>query len=375
MTIELFIFGFIIILYGLFTTLAVIGINRLNQQSIYKKNSGLFFSIVVSARNEKENVAAFLREISKQSFSNKQFELIIIDDASSDNTAGEFETHLKNSEINYQLIKQPTHQGKKINIAQAISLAKGDVIITTDADVCYRDNLWLETISHYFSSESCDMLIMPIDFENKMSIISRFQTVENIALTAITAGYSGINQPFLCNGANLAFKKEAYLTVNGYEKHLQVSSGEDVFLLEDLKNINSKAIIYGFNKHLIIKTQPQESIHGFISQRLRWAYKAKYSSNYLNLSVGIIVMLANLIYLALIVALVKQSVFVYYLSIFALTKLFFDFLLLFLASTFLGRVKYMALLFPFECVYWIYALFIGIASMFVKPMWKGVKIN
>ena len=375
MTIELFIFGFIIILYGVFTTLAVIGINRINQLSVYKKNSGLFFSIVVSARNEEENVTAFIREISKQSFSNDQFELIIIDDASDDKTVAIFENELKSSSINYQIIKQTTHQGKKSNIAYAISLAKGEVIITTDADVCYRDTLWLETISHYFSSENCNMLIMPIDFENKPSIINRFQTVENIALTAITAGYSGINLPFLCNGANLAFKKEAYATVNGYEKHLQVSSGEDVFLLEDLKTINSSAIIYGFNKHLIIKTQPQDSIKSFISQRLRWAYKAKYSSNYLNMSVGIIIMLANLIYLALLVAIFKQSVFVYYLSIFALTKLFFDFLLLFLASTFLDRTKYMALLFPFEFVYWIYALFIGIASMFVKPTWKGVKIN
>ncbi len=375
MTIELFIFGFIIILYGVFTTLAVIGINRLNLQSIYKKESSHFFSIVVSARDEEENVLSFLNEINKQTFSKHQYELIIIDDASSDNTFLEFEKHLKNTTINYQLIKQPTHQGKKINIAYAISMAKGDIIITTDADVHYRDSQWLETISHYFASENCNMLIMPIDFENKMSTISRFQIVENIALTAITAGYSGINQPFLCNGANLAFKKEAYSAVNGYEKHLQLSSGEDVFLLEDFKSISSNKIVYGFNKHLIIKTTSQTSIKNFISQRLRWAYKAKYSSNYLNLSVGIIVMLANLVYLALIVAIVKQSVFVYYLSIFALTKLFFDFLLLFLASTFLGRVKYMVLLFPFEFVYWIYALFIGITSMFVKPTWKGVKIK
>jgi hypothetical protein len=52
----------------------------------------------------------------------------------------------------------------------------------------------------------------------------------------------------------------------------------------------------------------------------------------------------------------KSQLLLPYLSIFALAKFVFDFLLLFLASDFLGRTKYIWWIIPFECVYWIYAL-------------------
>ena len=76
----------------------------------------------------------------------------------------------------------------------------------------------------------------------EINLLSSFQITENIALTAITAGFCGINRPFMCNGANLAFTKHAYIEVNGYSNNFHISSGEDVFLLEDLKKLDSQRI-------------------------------------------------------------------------------------------------------------------------------------
>jgi cellulose synthase/poly-beta-1,6-N-acetylglucosamine synthase-like glycosyltransferase len=179
----------------------------------------------------------------------------------------------------------------------------------------------------------------------------------------------------MCNGANLAFKKSIYDAVQGYNTHIQFSSGEDVFLLESFKKINPSSIKYELSRELIVKTTAQNSFKNFINQRIRWASKTKHNSNPINSFVGFIVLLSNLIFLALLVAILKKSVILPYLSIFALAKFVFDFLLLFLASDFLGRVKYILWLIPFECVYWMYALFIGVASVFYKPSWKGKKIK
>jgi cellulose synthase/poly-beta-1,6-N-acetylglucosamine synthase-like glycosyltransferase len=179
----------------------------------------------------------------------------------------------------------------------------------------------------------------------------------------------------MCNGANLAFKKSVYEAVLGYDSHLHLSSGEDVFLLESLKKIESKSIHYSLSRELIVKTNTQNNLKSFVSQRIRWASKTKYNSNSLNAFAGFIVLISNLIFLALFVAILKKSVILPYLSIFALAKFVFDFLLLFLASDFLGRIKYIWFIIPFECIYWIYALFIGITSLFYKPSWKGKKIR
>jgi biofilm PGA synthesis N-glycosyltransferase PgaC len=197
--------------------------------------------------------------------------------------------------------------------------------------------------------------------------------VENAALMAITAGYAGLQKPFMCNGANLAFKKNAYEAVNGYRSHAHIASGEDVFLLEAIKKIHPTGVHYLLSRELIVKTKPQPGLRSLFNQRLRWASKTKYNSNALNLFSGLIVVLANLLFLALFAAILKKSLIIPFLSIFIGAKFVFDFLLLFLASDFLGRTKYLVWFLPFECLYWIYAFVIGISSFYMKPTWKGKK--
>ncbi|MES2565270.1 MAG: glycosyltransferase [Bacteroidota bacterium] len=374
MLIELYIFAVISIAYGTLITLAIIGFNRLKRTvKNHSADNSEFISILVSARNEAVHIDKFLYQIEKQNFPKNSFEIIFVDDNSEDQTHLLAENSLSKSGLLFKIIKQTEHFGKKHNLALAIQKAQGNIIITTDADVTYRHPNWLLTISNYFKAYSPNLLVMPVDFENKTGILETFQIVENIALTGITAGYAGLQKPFMCNGANLAFKKNAYNKVNGYNSHLHISSGEDVFLLEEIKKINPKSIHYILLRELIVKTNPLTSLKDLFQQRLRWAYKSKYNSNQINLLVGFIIIAANLLFVALLVAIIKKSFIIPYLSIFALSKFVFDFLLLFLASDFLGRVKYIWWLIPFECVYWMYALIIGISSIFLKPTWKGKK--
>ncbi len=377
MLIELYIFAVAIIAYGLFTTLAVIGFNKLSRElpSADVNLNPTFISIVLSARNESETIERCLEQIIKQQFPTTHFEVIIVDDASEDDTYQIANTVLEKSSLQYQIIRESVHKGKKKNIAKAIALAKGAIIVTTDADVVFRFNNWLSTISNYFEIHKPAMLVMPIDFETESGLLPTFQIIENIALTAITAGYVGIHKPFMCNGANLAFKKSAYELVNGYQSHLNVSSGEDMFLMEAIKKVNPSGIHYILSRALIVKTNAQTNFKDFFNQRIRWAYKAKYNSNLLNLSAGFMVMMANLLILAFFMSIINKSVIMPYLSIFVLSKFVFDFLLLFLASDYLGRLKYVSWMIPFQCIYWIYALVIGVCSLFIKPYWKNKKIN
>jgi poly-beta-1,6-N-acetyl-D-glucosamine synthase len=375
--IELYIFAVIIIAYGIFITLALYGFSKLKrvQELAPPTSSPSFISIVVSARNEEANITLFLQQLSKQQFSSQQFEIIIIDDASEDNTFFKISEFATYTSLNIQAIREEKHLGKKKCLSKAIHLAKGDIIITTDADVIYRNAYWLQSISSYFASQSPNMLVMPIDFHEPKTLLELFQVVENLALTVVTAGFVGINKAFLCNGANLAFKKSAYLNANGYAEHLHLSSGEDVFLLEALKKQNPKQVHYVINRALIVKTKACANLKEFFYQRVRWAQKAKYNHNFFNAFAGFLIVIANMLILAFLVAILKKSIIMPYLSIFVLTKFVFDFLLLFLASDFLGRIYYLVWIIPFSCVYWIYSLIIGIGSLCIKPIWKDKLIH
>lgn len=374
MLIELYIFSFVIVAYGTFTTLALVGIGKLRRRAAPDPHKpSPFISIIISARNEEKQIVRCLEQIAKQNYPVQQFELILIDDASEDSTYQKAERYLQTSGLDYTLIRETAHKGKKHQVARGIDLAKGSVIVTSDADVVFRYATWLSSIAGYFKTYHPQMLIMPVDFEAEGTWLSSFQVVENLALTAITAGYAGLQKPFLCNGANLAFRKSSYEAVNGYNSHRHLSSGEDVFLMEDLKKTDPHGIHYFLSRDLIARTVPQESLGGLLRQRVRWASKTKHNSNALNLFAGLIVMLSNLLFLALFVAILKKSWIIPYLSIFVAAKFVFDFLLLFLASDFLGRIRYLGWFVPFECLYWVYAFVIGISSFFMKPAWKGKK--
>jgi glycosyltransferase involved in cell wall biosynthesis len=140
MLIELYIFAVVIIVYVLFTTLAVIGFNRLNQdlQTSAIDLNPTFISIVLSARNEASTIEVCLEQIIKQQFPTTHFEIIVIDDASEDDTYQLANNILGKSSLQFQVFREPIHQGKKKNISKAIALAKGSIIVTTDADVVFR---------------------------------------------------------------------------------------------------------------------------------------------------------------------------------------------------------------------------------------------
>lgn len=332
-------------------------------------------SIVIPARNEEQHIKRCIESICSQQYPKNRFELIIADDASEDATLEVAKTALENSGIQFSILKEAIHQGKKYNLSKSIKQAKGSIIITSDADVITRNPAWLYTIGGYFYLHRPEMLVMPVDFETNKNVLGSFQIVENIALTGITAGYAGIGKAFMCNGASLAFSKSSFIAVNGYESHEHISSGEDVFLMEDLKRHNPYGVHYALSRELIVKTVPQTNLYDFFQQRIRWAYKSKFNRNLISFTAGLIIVCANLIFPVLFIAILKKSVFIPYLSIFALAKCVFDFLLLFLASDFLGRSKYIWWLIPFECVYWLYALLTGVTSIFYKPVWKGKKVN
>lgn len=372
MLIELYIFSFVIVAYGTFTTLALVGIGKLRRQVPAAPPESIpFLSVVIAARNEEGQIERCLAQLERQSFPITQFEVIVVDDASEDNTFAKAQRFLENSRMNSSVVRVDQHQGKKYCLDYGIRKARGAVIVTSDADVVFRYSSWLATIANYFAACRPQMLVMPVDFETDNTWLTGFQVVENAALTGITAGYTGLRKPFLCNGANLAFTKQAYESVGGYQSHAHLASGDDVFLLEDIKRHYPQDIHYFFSRALIARTLPQATAGELLRQRIRWASKTRHNPSALNLFGGLVVMLANLLVLALLVAVARKSWIIPYLSIFVAAKFVFDFLLLFLASDFLGRIRYLVWFFPFECVYWLYAFVVGISSFFINPSWKG----
>ncbi len=370
------VFGFIIIAYGFIITIAMLGWSRLSYfKADPKTRHSTRVSVIVPARNEAETITLCLKELVQQHYPAELLEIIVVDDASDDDTLATLQAFASRHPA-ITIISQPVHAGKKKCLADGIARSNGSLVVTSDADMFGRSLYWLQTIVSYYERYQPRLMILPLSYSDGGFLLGRFQIVENLALAGITGGYAGMHRPFLCNGANLAFTREAFESVGGYSGHLHVSSGEDVFLLEDVKKkYSAGAIHYVFSRQAIARTYALRHLGSLFRQRLRWAYKAKYSPNKFNALVGFIVVAANLVFPALFVGMIQRSPLISYLSIFATAKVVFDFLLLFLASDFLGLRSMLLFLLPFECIYWVYATAVGLSSLVVKPKWKNRQIH
>jgi len=238
------------------------------------------FSIIIPARNEEANIKTCLTSILQQQYPTTLFEIIVIDDHSSDNTSLIVE-ELQHQYSNLKLIKlvdeldgEMLNSYKKKAIENAISYAKANWIITTDAD-CFMQTKWLSIFDAWIQENDTVFVAAPVAFTNNGSLLQTFQYIDFMSLQGITA--ASVNAGFhnMCNGANLAYKKEVFFEVNGFKGIDNIASGDDMLLMNKIKNHYTNGVSFLFSKQAIVTTHPMPTWSSFFNQRIRWASKAE----------------------------------------------------------------------------------------------------
>lgn len=360
----------VLIVYASFLLLGAIGfIGTPIHFSDPKKENYTKVSIIICARNEEKNIEHCLRSILEQDFDPRLMQILVVSDGSTDATFSIAE-HILNGTASSMVIRSEPGRGKKHCISSAIPSCTGELIITRDADTFTTDRSWLKSIVSFYETSKKEFIIAPVQFENKVGLLSQLQNSENLALTVITGGYAFFNKAFLCNGANLAFTKNLFQRVNGYDSHIGFPSGDDVLFLEDVKKVAPEAVGYLKQKSASVFTYPVQNTTAFFDQRTRWASKFKINPNPINFLMGFSVFFSHfftLFYLSKLLFAPHLGLFGLF---FVLSRLFIDFLLLFLASRFYGKGPNWLLFLPMNLMYSLYVLVITLLTLFYKPKWK-----
>ncbi|OUR98340.1 glycosyltransferase [Flavobacteriales bacterium 33_180_T64] len=330
------------------------------------------FSIVIPFRNEAKNLPVLIASISRLNYPSSLFEILLVNDESTDDSIEKINTNLSNlKSVNISILEnlRQTNSPKKDAITTAIKKAKHEWIVTTDAD-CELPKYWLDTFDNYIQNNNPNVLVAPVTYSNITSFFERFQLLDILSLQGATVGGFGIKKPFLCNGANLAYKKTLFNTLNGFEGNLDIASGDDVFLLEKAVKRDKKNVHYIKNSQIIVHTKPESSFKKLKAQRVRWAAKtSRYNTSFGKLT-GFIVLLMNALLISLpllyLVQIIALKILIYTYTI----KVLIDFLLLFKSARFFEQERYLpsylfsSLLYPFFCVY------VAFISMFKGYKWK-----
>ncbi len=235
-------------------------------------------TVVVPARNAEHTLVPLLQDLFAQDLPKDRIDVVVVDDCSEDGTAAVVKSMMRTwPQLGYCLNRG---EGKKQAITTGVAAVKQGVVLLTDADVrCGPGRA--RAVARKFAAENCALLVLPVRTEGGRSAIGRLQEEEQAGLLGITAGEALLGRPSLSNGANLAFTREAFESVGGYEGD-RYSSGDDLFLVKRMRRAGM-TIRYLLAEEALVSTAAEPTWKGFLHQRLRWAGKMRATTGALSL--------------------------------------------------------------------------------------------
>ncbi|RYF47129.1 MAG: glycosyltransferase, partial [Cytophagaceae bacterium] len=226
-----------------------------------KKSASSSITVIIPVRNEAENLPRLLNDLSAQTYSH--FSVIIADDASTDSTAELARAY--SSTASYpltvlSLVDDPTVASpKKRAIAQSISQATGELIVTTDGD-CRVGPDWLSAVAQCYSKTGAQLISGPVTFTTNRTVFGSLQTVEFASLIGAGAATLAMGKPTMCNGANLCYQKAAFISVNGFSGVDHVASGDDELLMHKIATHYPQGIRFLKSQAAIVETAAHSSL-------------------------------------------------------------------------------------------------------------------
>jgi poly-beta-1,6-N-acetyl-D-glucosamine synthase len=333
-------------------------------------------TVIVAARNESQVIINCLKSLQNQDFPSEKYEIIISDDFSEDTTCEvvrNFIATCTSTSPHFRLITAPAGSGtgKKSALLRAIMASTGQLILVTDADCTMGDN-WVKSFADCYQFTNASMITGFVRLSPLKNTFEKLQALEFLSLSGSGAASVIMGSPLMCNGANLAFTKEAFNRIQGYTYGRNIASGDDTFLMLQMAKSGKDKVVFNNNPQSIVTSLPVDNFSKFISQRRRWASKVQnYNEGYIKRTGVFLFMINTLLVLVVLSGLLNvlagnQVALVWFIKIMA------DFLFLYPVCRFSNQQNLLLLFLPAVILYPVYAL-AGLFSSSGKSgyIWKG----
>ncbi|HKC35445.1 MAG TPA: glycosyltransferase [Chitinophagaceae bacterium] len=329
-------------------------------------------SVIIAARNEEENIGKLLTSLEKQTYPRHLFEVIVVDDHSTDKTAT-----IVNSFSFAKLIKlqlDNINSYKKKAIETGIAAASGDLIVTTDADCIVKES-WLRTIAAFKEETNAIFIAAPVMMEYRSNLLQTFQTLDFLVLQGITAASVQKRIHNMCNGANLAYERKVFFEVNGFSGIDHIASGDDMLLMQKIAKRFPGKISYLLSKEAVTTTQAAKTWKELFSQRIRWASKA---TNYNDIKIFGALFLVYFFNCALLGLLIAGFWMHFLWSGFVgilIIKTFIELLFIYPVAKFYNKLSLLKLFPFFQPLHIVYTVIAGWFGVFGRFEWKGRRVK
>lgn len=323
-------------------------------------------TVIVAARNEEENILRCLESLNELEYQEGKLEIILVDDRSTDSTGKIIDEFISDKSRFKKIITKKeigTLKGKTNALANALEVATGDVILTTDAD-CTVHPLWVKTIASFYTGNVA--LVNGFTTQETHNGFSGMQAIDFVYLLTVASGTININQPISCIGNNMSYLRKAYFEVGGYES-LPFSVTEDFNLLIAIHRLKKYKIIFPLEKDALVTSLPCKDLKSLYHQKKRWGVGGMKAParGYILFVNGFVASLA-----ALLTPLFFSPVWLYL----AAFKVAIDFFVLYPVHKRLGIANKMKYFIQFQIYFLIYVVILPFVIFTNQRVtWKGRK--
>ena len=328
-------------------------------------------SIMIAARNEERMIESTIQDILAQDYPAHLLQLIVVDDHSKDRTS---EIVLSFIDPRVKLInlneKEPLNSYKKKAISEAIKVSNAELIISTDGD-CRMGPNWLKSIVTLYESGDYKMISSPVSYFEEQNIFEEMQSLEFLFLIGLGASGIGNGNPTTCNGANLAYRRDVFHELKGFQGIDHLASGDDELFMHKVASAYPNGIGFCKSRDAIVYTHAKANLGEFIQQRKRWASKSTSYKNKGIVILGVLIWLFNLsIIIAALAGFIDPKFWLIAL-VTILLKMLAEFIFLIPICRFRERMKLLYYLPLLNLIHIFYLVYIGIAGNSGKYKWKG----
>ena len=361
----------LLLVYALLMAFYTIGWNRTPYYNQLTSNPKTTVSIIVPARNEAENIVNCIQALIKQQYPKSLFEIIIVDDNSEDSTMSLAQSFDEPILKVVSLDPHETQSFKKRAIESGIGYSKNELIVTTDAD-CIMNDKWLLSLISYYEQYKPKMIAGPVAFRGDHSWLEKWQTLDLMGLMGITAGAISNGFPNMCNGANLAYERKAFVESGGFNDIDRLPTGDDIFLMLKLHALYPGEVKFIKSPHAVVYTTPLNNLRQLVLQRMRWVSKSTaYQDRRISLVLLLVYVFNLIIVINLFLGLLIYPALLTFFIILLLAKSLLELPLFISTGKFFGKQQLLIHFIPAQIAHILYVILIGLISKLFPYTWKG----
>lgn len=237
------------------------------------KNNNEPVSVIICAKNERDNLLKFLPEFLNQDYPN--FEVIVVNDHSVDDTEDVLKAYTMQFK-HLKVVNVPDNDrfygSKKFALTLGIKAAKHEHVLLTDADCKPASKKWIQLMSQYATNKK--IILGFGGYEKQTGLLNKLIRFDTLFTAMQYLSFALLKLPYMGVGRNLAYNKELFFSVKGFSSHQHILSGDDDLFINEVANAKNTQIVIEEDAQTI--SVPKTSFKLWVRQKKRHFSTGKY---------------------------------------------------------------------------------------------------